>query len=234
MKKLMFSLLCSAAVFAVTDAHAAAAARANSPAKSPAPVAEAEPPSGGNITLGGEGKVQFVNTCDACDESLATAAKKISNLLMITTETAKGAWSLDSADAAYKATGANIAVFIVKSPSLPLSLIAMESRWGVVNAEGMNAKQLEKAALRVATVLLGGGSYSKYPASSMRPAASLADLDAVGELLTFDSIMSIFPNLEKLGIKQFQIMTYRDACEDGVAPEPANDEQKAIWAEYHK
>ena len=37
----------------------------------------------------------------------------------------------------------------------------------------------------------------------------------------------------KLGIKRIRWLTYRDACQRGVAPEPANAEQKAIWDEVH-
>jgi len=102
-----------------------------------------------------------------------------------------------------------------------------------VNAHGLNDAQLEKEVLRVSTVLLGGAS-SKYPASTMRPVFSVADLDKAGGLVTIDSLMAIFPNLESLGIKQFQTMSYRDACYEGIAPAPKTDLERKIEAEVKK
>lgn len=150
---------------------------------------------------------------------------------MIETETQSGKWSLSSAKDSFAATGATASVFVVKDDSLPISLIAMEARWGVVNAALLEGKTIEKEILRVAIVLLGGAS-SKYPASTMRPAFSREDLNDVGDLVTIDTLMAIFPNLEKHGFKQYQMMTYREACEEGIAPLPANDEQRAIANEY--
>lgn len=171
------------------------------------------------IKIGGEGKVAIVNTVNASTTSIETAAKKIGNLLMITVESQKGSWSLATANKAFESTGANVAVFVVKDSSLPISLIAMESKWGMVNADGLSAKGLEKEILRVATVLLGGAS-SKYPASTMRPVFSSDDLDnKAGEVITFDSLMSIFTYLPDLGVKQYQMMTREEAIEEGLLKE---------------
>lgn len=171
------------------------------------------------LKLGGEGKIAVVNACEAPTAPLDTAVKKIGNLLMVTAETQKGAWSLADAKKAFETTQANVAVFVIKDSALPMSLIAMEAKWGVVNAEGLSEKGLEKEVLRVSTVLLGGAA-SKYPASTMRPVFSPEDLDKkAGEVMTFDSLMSIFTYLPDLGLKQYQMMTREDAIEEGLIKE---------------
>ena len=168
------------------------------------------------VKIGGEGKVLVVNACGATAEALETAARKIGNLLMINISVENGAWSFPTAQKSFEATGANAAVFVVKDASLPISLVAMESRWGVVNADGLSDKSLEKEVLRVATVVLGGAS-SKYSASTMRPVFSREDLEKkAGDVVTFDSLMSIFTYLPDMGVKQYRMMSREDAIEEGL------------------
>lgn len=168
------------------------------------------------IKVGGKGKVAVVDTCNAPSAALGIAKQKIGDLMMIEFETQKGEWRLSDAKKCFEATKANAAVFIVKDKSLPLSLIALEEKWGVVNAEGLNEDQLAKETLRVATVVLGGAT-SKYPASSMRPVFSKDDLSKkAGNIVTFDSIIAISNYLSDLGIEPFQMMTREDAIAEGL------------------
>lgn len=167
------------------------------------------------ITVGGKGKVSFVNTCDAPTNALALSMKKLGGILMINLEITKGSWSLAEAKKSYDAVGANVAIFIVKDKTLPMSLIAMESKWGVVNAEGLDDSGVAKEAMRVATVLLGAAS-SRFPASTMRPVFSADDLKKAGEVVTFDSIMAISEFLPSLGIERYEMMTREDAIANGL------------------
>ena len=168
------------------------------------------------VKIGGKGKVAFVNTCEAPTDVLDASLKKLSEILMINLVIQKGGWTLADAQKNFDSAGANTAIFIVKDKALPMSLIAMESKWGVVNAEGLDATSISKEALRVATVLLGGAS-SRYTASTMRGVFSKEDLQKkAGEIVTFDSIMSIVNYLPSLGIEQFQMMTKADAIESGL------------------
>ena len=85
-----------------------------------------------------------------------------------------------------------------------------------MNAEGLDAADVSKETLRVATVVLGGAS-SKYAASTMRPVFSKDDLaKKAGDIVTFDSIMAISTYLSALGIKPYQMMTREDAIEEGL------------------
>ncbi len=227
MKKPVF-----AAIAMVALALAAIAAPRKPVAKPAAPV-EPEPPDGGMVLVNAEGKLAIVNACGYQGDVIANSIKKIGNVFMIVAEEQTGSWSLAEAQAAFDATKANAAVFVVKDASIPISLVALESRWGIVNAEGMNDAVLGKEIMRISTLLLGGAS-SKYEASVMRPAFSIDDIEKLGELATIDSLMAIFPNLQKYGFKQFEMMTFREACESGYNPEPKTEEQKAIAAEFKR
>ena len=219
-------------VFAIFAASVALFARA-APKQATKPVVE-EPPDGGMVLVNAEGKLAIVNACGFEGDAIASTVKKAGNIFMIAAEEQKReGWSLDKAKDAFDATGANAAVFVVKDANLPISLVAIESRWGVVNANGMSDAVLGKEIMRVATLLLGGAS-SRYEASVMRPAFSLEDLEKAGELATIDSLMAIFPNLKAYGFKQYEMMTFREAYESGYTPEPTNDEQRKIAAEFKK
>ena len=186
--------------------------------------------NGGPVRIEGEGKFAVVNTCAANKAPLEAATKTIGKILAISTEVADGKWTLAGADEARKASGANVAVFVTKDAALPISLIAMESRWGVVNANGMDDSKIEKEVIRVATVLLGAAQ-SRYEASAMRPVATLADLDKAGNIITIDGLMAISSHLKDLGITTYHTMSYRDACYEGLAPAPRNDLEKQIAKE---
>ena len=227
MNKPMFSIIAMVALALTT-----VAAPCSSGAKTAAP-AEPDPPDGGMVLVNADGKLAIVNACGYQGNGIANSVKKIGNVFMIVAQEQTGTWSLDKATEAFSATKANAAVFVVKDKSLPISLVALESRWGVVNAEGMTDSVLGKEIMRISTLLLGGAS-SKYEASVMRPAFSLEDIEKLGELATIDSLMAIFPNLQKYGFKQYEMMTFREAYESGYEPEPKSDEQKAIAAEFNK
>ena len=168
------------------------------------------------VKVGGEGRVAIVNVADVASAPLETAAKKIGNFLMIYCEVLKGTWTFSAHEKSFSDVKANAAVFVIKDATLPMSLVAMESRWGVVNAIGLSEKSLEKEILRVATIVLGGGA-SKYPTSTMRPVFSRDDLETkVGQVITFDSLMAIHSYIPSLGIKQYQMMTREEAIAEGL------------------
>jgi hypothetical protein len=134
--------------------------------------------------------------------------------------------------------GACIAVFIVDDPSLPASLIALESKWGMMNIAALLSdtpdsqtaqKRIIKQFIRVASLTFGGGC-SQYSGSPLQPAFNNKQLDAIrGEGLTIDIVKSMSRNLTTLGMKPSFRATYRKACEEGWAPAPTNEYQKVIW-----
>ena len=75
----------------------------------------------------------------------------------------------------------------------------------------------------------GGGKMS-----ILSPAKTLAELDAISATtpgpLQHNAMVD---RLEKRGVKMVKVGTYRQACQEGWAPAPKNDEQKAIWNQVH-
>jgi len=169
------------------------------------------------VRVGGEGKVAFVNACGADVGVLSNDFAKLEKIILVDFAIQTGAWKLSEAKKCYDDAKATVAVFIVRDEALPMSLVAMESKWGVVNAVGLDAKCISKEAMRVATILLGGAC-SHYPASVMRPAFSPADLAKIGDVVTFDAVMNFRNYWPELGIEPYQLMSRKDAEEEGLLP----------------
>lgn len=185
------------------------------------------------IHIKGKGKVAFVNAAGVDDALLRKAADGVGKILMLETEIQKGEWSLPTARESFARTGASVAIFVINDRSLPMSLIAMEEKWGVANAAILSGDQITKEAVRVAAIVLGGAS-SKYPVSALRPAFSPEDLDKVGTMLTIDSLMAILPALNSFGLSQYKDISYFSALSQGNAPPPANEAQRKIKAEFEE
>ena len=70
--------------------------------------------------------------------------------------------------------------------------------------------------------------------SILRPAKTLAELDAISATTPWPlQHNAMVDRLEKRGVKMVKVGTYRQACQEGWAPAPKNDEQKAIWNQVH-
>ena len=187
--------------------------------------------TGGMITRQGEGKAVIVN----CQRKFPAAAlsatiEPFKELLKVEMEVRDGSWKFGDGVPA----DANVAVYVVDDPKMPLSLIAPETRWGVVNVAQIDKESnLKKEVTRVAIMTFGAG-VSQYKVSPMQPITSVKDLDSlVGSTLTVDVTMAMRANLEKLGLTQTKYTTYRKACMEGWAPQPTNEYQKAIWEQIH-
>ena len=139
--------------------------------------------------------------------------------------------------------GKNAAAAVVgvcDAPNLPPLLVAPESRWALVNVAALAADKpsAEVLAARVrkeqwrAFAHLMGAAESTFEHCLMKPVHSLADLDA----LTAPSVCpepfgKILANAGRLGIRPVRTVPYRRACEEGWAPAPTNDIQRAVWDE---
>lgn len=189
--------------------------------------------TGGIVNKPGTGRILFVN-CQkkiSMDEISAKAAQFNKNARMTMEVVAGGEWKMGTPIPA----NANAAVFIVDDATLPMSLIAPEARWGVLNVTALDSgARFGKELTRVAIATFGGG-VSQYKGSPMQPVFSPADLDKIlGEGMAFDSQAAVLKNLKEMGVTQSKMSTYRKACEEGWAAQPTNDYQKAIWKEVHQ
>lgn len=138
---------------------------------------------------------------------------------------------------------ADIAVFLVECSECETILLnAPENGWAIVNAATLfkdakndifKAARLRKEAAR-AFYAVGGAMNSQYPGSMMAAIRKPSDLDRIVEDVPVDVLDRTLTNLERLGVTQLQVTSYRLACEQGWAPAPTNEYQKAIWEKVHQ
>ncbi|MBR5548305.1 MAG: hypothetical protein IKU71_01115 [Kiritimatiellae bacterium] len=134
-----------------------------------------------------------------------------------------------------------LSLYIIDDPDMPMSLVAPEGRWAFVNvaplAKGRGEKvqfleaRVRKEIARVAGILFGGIG-SNYRGNLMSLVTSPEDLDKRdSEKIPADVMMRSSGFLLGLGVRPFRHTTYRKACQEGWAPAPTNEVQKAIWDE---
>ena len=187
--------------------------------------------TGGIVEKQGEGKVVVVNCQDVVGEALvAERAARLEKLLKCAFEVRRGTWDV----AAQKPRDANFAIFLVDAPGLPMSLVAAESGWGMVNTSGLaEGGRFSKQLTRVFALTVGA-MCSRNIHSPMQPVSSVEQLDGVkSDDIMRDMIDSIRLNMKARGMTPARISSYRKACEEGWAPAPTNEYQKAIWDKVH-
>lgn len=129
--------------------------------------------------------------------------------------------------------GTAAALFIVDNPEFPMSLQSSEAGWAIVNASKLDEKRFCKQFARGLIMAFGCG-ISKFKGSPMQPVSVPEDLDKVmSDGIPFEAVPGIMLNLERRGVRPYKKMTYKKACEDGIAPAPTNVYQKAIWDKVH-
>lgn len=139
--------------------------------------------------------------------------------------------------------GSSAALFIVDDPKLPMSLVAVESHWGLVNIgaitkgvpdSGLTKNRLGKLMTRVAAMTLGGGREGQYSQSIFEAISDAQDLDSLStDRLSQNFVGGIVKNAKSIGLEPRFRTVYRKAVEQGWAPAPTNDIQKAVWDEVH-
>ena len=140
--------------------------------------------------------------------------------------------------AALGAKGVAAVVAVVADKGRPALLVAPEDRWAAVNAAkildaggGAPEVRLRKEIWRAAGFMMGAGS-TGAPQCPFRPVLAPADLDAfTGFQLAPATLAAVSAYAKAAGIAQPRQTTYRKACEQGWAPAPTNDFQRAIWDE---
>ena len=132
-------------------------------------------------------------------------------------------------------------IFIIEDETLPAILVAPESRWALVNIAPIAKEQRPvffeqrtKKELSRAFAYLCGATGSKFERSLTRGITSQAELDKNYDYeLPMDIVQRFWDYMKPLGVLPAQRATYMKACQEGWAPAPTNDVQKAIWDKVH-
>jgi len=203
--------------------------------------------TGGLIKAPAEGpSVLFLNTQKrVSDDALREVMTRVQNLLRVPAaiDVAQSSEPIAAAAKALQNTHTAAVIVIGDSSGYPMLLVAPEARWAFVNvaalAEGnisdkLLAERTEKEARRAFGYVMGAAN-SSQDASLLSCVKQSKDLDALNaEMLDAESLGKIMRYAQKLGIKPSRVSTYRKAVEEGWAPAPTNDIQRAIWKELKK
>ena len=189
------------------------------------------------------GRIAVVNAQKAVpvEELKATYAKNASRVKGVDHWTEAEGVGVETAAAEKRRLGAQFAVFIVDSRTLPMSLVALEECWAIMNVrplvEGADkALATNRAKSEFARVLgaLCGGASSQFPSAIMNGVSRPSDLNGCTDELPVDVTAKIPQYLEKRGVRGERLTSYQKACREGWAPAPTNDLQRAIWNETRK
>lgn len=192
------------------------------------------------------GTFLFVNTQSVVPEaSFAKVVKRLSDDFNIDIKLVSGEEpdikAIPTKLAELKARGA---IWIVNDPMLPIVLAACENDWAFLNvaqvmADSPAQDKIDKRVIRLVNRLFAyiHGAYD----STMMPQCVLKEahgMEGIDGLICKDYSPEAFSKvsgyLAGAGYKQAKRGTYYDACEEGWAPAPTNDVQKAIWDKVHQ
>ena len=150
--------------------------------------------------------------------------------------------TLEKASADMEKLGADVAVFIQDNPESKVTILsAPEQRWTILNASAINAgaRSDEFAAARIRKELMrgflcaAGTMNSQYQGSIMAAIKEPKDLDKMLEAAPVDAIQRAIESLKVYGVTPQEMSTYKKACQEGWAPAPTNEYQKAVWDKVH-
>ena len=196
---------------------------------------------GGLLTRPGtpSGRIAFVNnqTTVPMDDLKATQERNSSKIRGVCHWTNDVPATIATALDVKKGLKANFAIFIVDDASLPMSLVALEDKWAFVNVAPLKGNgasgelvchRAKNELARIYGVLCGGAA-SQFKSKLMNSVDSPADLNGCTDELPVDTTTKMVQYIELRGCKPVQFVPYSRACQEGWAPPPTNDVQKAIW-----
>lgn len=139
---------------------------------------------------------------------------------------------------------ANAGVVIeIKDTDYPATFItAPENGYGMLNVRPLkidnpSKEKLERRTIQQiwrTTILTLGGGYDIEPKCLMKPFASVQELDSCPSICPCPmSFSAVVAAAARFGVNPIYRATYKRACEEGWAPAPTNDVQKAIWDNVH-
>ena len=192
------------------------------------------------------GKIVFVNgqKCVPKEviEGVATDVRLRDDLKVEVVDDSGEHISPKTAAAKKKALGADVAIFLTECDTCDnLMLTAPEGAWAIVNAAAICKGAMNDAFKRTRMIKMvqrgyycaAGAMNSQYPNSLMGAVRNLDDLDKLTAEPPMDVVDRTLTSLEKAGVTPLTYTTYKKACQQGWAPAPTNELQKAIWNEIH-
>ena len=142
----------------------------------------------------------------------------------------------ETVGAAWRVPGTTIAIVVLEDGFLPSVVVAPEQGWAVVNVTALAADSpkpellADRARKELWRALVWTLAESHETGCVMRHATNLKELDEVTtQVPSPDPMFRLVCGVSRRKLRSIVRATYRDACEEGWAPAPTNDVQKAIW-----
>ena len=180
--------------------------------------------------------MQGLVAAEDISEPIATMTRILQRKIVL--EKFEGKFSANDAEALLKKSDAAGAVFLIDDPACPRILIAPESKWAMINVAALNSDKPDKIVLanRVRLemwrtfAMLNGAGNSMMGKCVLMTAFSNADIDAL-EAKAFcpEPMNKIMMHLDRTDVMKLERCSYKRACEEGWAPAPTNEVQKAIY-----
>lgn len=141
------------------------------------------------------------------------------------------------------ALGGNLGVVVADSPDLAKLTLAPEDGWAVVNVAALAedgakdevlASRVRKEILRGFGLIAGCSYMGRGQIVLAKGLTKPSHLDQIkAEAYGSEDLVAMERELPAYGILPWREATYLQACEEGWAPLPTNDVQKAIWNKVH-
>ena len=189
------------------------------------------------------GRIAFVNAQSKVDidDLKATFERNSTRIRGVDYWVDGSAPTVTSAKVEKEKLNAQFALFIIDDPALPMSLLAVEDGWAFLNVAAIgdaNTKPellTHRAKNEFARVfgLLCGGVSSQFNSAIMNSITNPKDLNGCTDELPVDVTSKMAGYLALRGVKAEQLTSYQRACQEGWAPPPTNDVQRAIWKKVH-
>ena len=129
--------------------------------------------------------------------------------------------------------GAEGAPLMAVYPEEHLAIVDMTALSKGGAGSGVRQDRVEKLTWRAIGHLVGCGAPDGY-ACVMKPLRDMAELDAMpNKFIHPATFFKARPYFDMCGVTPARKGTYESACQQGWAPPPTNDVQKAIWDKVH-
>ena len=135
----------------------------------------------------------------------------------------------------------NSTLYVIDDEKMPSFLVAPDDRWALVNIATLAKEQRPaffqarvKKQLSRGFAYLCGAANSQYPMSLTRGLKDISDVDRnMDYRLPVDIFQRFRTYMEPLGVTPQVTVIYRKAVQEGWAPAPTNEWQKAVWDKVH-
>ena len=186
------------------------------------------------------GSVVIVNVQKAADkEWFGPVVEELEKFVRLRFEVKDGTFDLAKPELKGEAC-----VFVVDDPALPMSLVAPEAKWTMMNVAPLKSgsgekpqylkARVQKSLMRSLAYLMGAAD-SQYPMCLTKCITKPEDLDQFTDFrLPVDVVGKFHKNVEGYGVTPYARVSYKKSVEEGWGAQPTNDAQKAIWNAVHE